>query len=322
MDSGSIASTAATPATLPEAAPALRNDLIKNAVAFLNDPKIQSSPVAKRVEFLQTKGLTAAEIDEALGQAPQSAPIVSQPVQPAHTSVSPYVSQQFAFATQPPLVPQLDWRDYFVMAVVSGGVMYGVAALARKFLWPHLQPPASTAYEADRDAMQEQFDKVAALVADMHADSAASRTAAEKQQAEVERVTQDVEDAIREMRMLEAKADNELREIRNEVDSIKELLPKMMDKSRDAQTQSLADLRAELASLKSLLLTLGPGPASGASSPAPVAVPIPRPSIPAWQLAGPNSRTPSASGTGVGTVMSPVATGKTPTIVEPDEVSS
>ena len=75
--------------------------------------------------------------------------------------------------------------------------------------------------------MQAQFDKVAALVADMHADSAAARQAAETQRDDVVRVTRDVEDAIREMRAAEAKADNELRDIRGEVDTVKEMLPKV-----------------------------------------------------------------------------------------------
>lgn len=56
-----------------------------------------------------------------------------------------------------------------------------------------------------------------------------------------------------------------------------------MDRSKETQTQSLAELQQELKSLKALLLSRGPAVASNPSSPVPA---IGRPSIPAWQLAG------------------------------------
>lgn len=91
-----------------------------------------------------------------------------------------------------------------------------------------MQPPASTAYEADRDALAAQFDAVAALVADMQAESAATRHAADKQRADVERAAADVEAVVHEIRMTESKAENELRELRIEVDAVRELLPKVL----------------------------------------------------------------------------------------------
>ncbi len=57
-----------------------------------------------------------------------------------------------------------------------------------------------------------------------------------------------------------------------------------MDKSKDSQKQSLAELQQELKSLKALLLSRGPALASSPSS-SPIPAPG-RPSIPAWQLAG------------------------------------
>jgi peroxin-14 len=57
----------------------------------------------------------------------------------------------------------------------------------------------------------------------------------------------------------------------------------MIEKNKDSQTQSLAELQQELKSLKALLLSRGSGLSPSPSSP----LPFPgRPSIPAWQLAG------------------------------------
>ena len=44
----------------------MREDLIQTAVRFLQDEKVASSPLAKRVSFLESKGLSQAEIEEAM----------------------------------------------------------------------------------------------------------------------------------------------------------------------------------------------------------------------------------------------------------------
>jgi peroxin-14 len=66
----------------------------------------------------------------------------------------------------------------------------------------------------------------------------------------------------------------------------------MIEKNKDSQTQSLAELQQELKSLKALLLSRGTGLSTTPVSP----LPFPgRPSIPAWQLAG-ASQTNGVSG--------------------------
>lgn len=66
----------ATPAAPcePSAAPStpvLREDQIQNAVAFLSHPKVRSSSESSKRSFLERKGLTAAEMDEAFRRVPQ-----------------------------------------------------------------------------------------------------------------------------------------------------------------------------------------------------------------------------------------------------------
>ncbi|CAJ0847533.1 3038_t:CDS:2 [Entrophospora sp. SA101] len=74
----------------------IRTELITPAVNFLKDPKVQSSPLQKRVAFLESKGLTSEEIEEALKQAKAG---------------------------------QIDWRDYFIAAVLIGGIGYAIKAI-------------------------------------------------------------------------------------------------------------------------------------------------------------------------------------------------
>ncbi|RPD64936.1 hypothetical protein L227DRAFT_519553 [Lentinus tigrinus ALCF2SS1-6] len=268
-----------------------RQELMRNAVAFLADPKAQASPLAQRIQFLEAKGLTAPEIEEAMRQATanQTAPRPSMQAYPPGAYGPAYGPMPYS-PVQPPL--QWDWRDYFITAVVSGTVAYGTAALFRKYVLPHLKPPSATAYEQDKDAMAAQFDAAEALLKEIQAETAAVRTAVEEQNEKVAKVTQDVEDAVKDMRDNEIKTRDEMREVREEVNNVREMLPKMIEKNKESHNQSLAELQQELKSLKALLLSRGPSMSTGPSTPI-----LPgKPSIPAWQLAG-NSPVPSVPST-------------------------
>ncbi|KAI8980653.1 peroxisomal membrane anchor protein conserved region-domain-containing protein [Trametes punicea] len=272
-----------------------RLELVRNAVAFLADPKTQASPLAQRVQFLEAKGLTGPEIEEAMRQAalnhngtqPVPQPYPPSPYGPVYGPI-PYTPAQ-------PPPQQWDWRDYFITAVVSGTVAYGAVALFRKYVIPHLKPPSATAYEEDKDAMTAQFDAAEALLKEIQAETAAVRTAVEEQREKVAKVTEDVENAVKDMREGEVRTRDEMREIRDEVSVVREMLPKMIEKTKESQNQSLAELQQELKSLKALLLSRGPGVSTGPATPV-----LPgKPSIPAWQLAG-------------GTAVSSISTPSTP----------
>lgn len=48
----------------------IREDQVQNAVKFLSHPKVRGSPVMYRRSFLEKKGLTKEEIDEAFRRVP------------------------------------------------------------------------------------------------------------------------------------------------------------------------------------------------------------------------------------------------------------
>jgi hypothetical protein len=55
-----------------QAPQAVREDYIQNAVKFLAHPKVKGSPVSYRYSFLEKKGLTKDEIEEAFRRVPVS----------------------------------------------------------------------------------------------------------------------------------------------------------------------------------------------------------------------------------------------------------
>ena len=100
-----------------------RQELIQSAINFLKDPQVQNSPLQKRVTFLESKGLTSDEIEEALRQ-----------VKGGSSSAAPAPSlppNQGMVIAQPPPVPRMDWRDYFIAAILIGGIGYAIVEVAK-----------------------------------------------------------------------------------------------------------------------------------------------------------------------------------------------
>ena len=51
----------------------IREDQVENAIKFLSHPRVRGSPVIHRRSFLERKGLTKEEIDEAFRRVPVKA---------------------------------------------------------------------------------------------------------------------------------------------------------------------------------------------------------------------------------------------------------
>src|SRR5487761_1264966 len=97
----------------------------------------------------------------------------------------------------------------------------------------------------------------------------------------------------------------------------------MIEKNKEAQTQSLGELQQDLKSLKTLLLSRTPS----TSTPAPPLPSFPpRPSIPAWQLSSSSSSPATASldanVTSVPTPLPFLANGKGKEVAESDAEGS
>ena len=100
-----------------------RADLIGSAIKFLQDPQVQQAPLAKRIAFLESKGLSQDEIQAALAtieQAPSAsaaAPVVPPASYPQYAGTM--VKQQETWG----------WRDYSMAIVGLAGTGYGLFQL-------------------------------------------------------------------------------------------------------------------------------------------------------------------------------------------------
>lgn len=127
---------------------AIREDVVSSAVKFLQDPKVQSSPLARRIAFLESKGLTSEEIEAAMqrasggtsttttstaGSVVPSGAGAMQPMMPG--GVQPMYGQPMYYGPpmQPPPPPpkERDWKDYFIATTIAFGIGYGIYQFAK-----------------------------------------------------------------------------------------------------------------------------------------------------------------------------------------------
>ncbi|XP_042473071.1 peroxisomal membrane protein PEX14-like [Zingiber officinale] len=139
-------------------APVLREDQVQNAINFLSHPKVRSSPVVHRRSFLEKKGLTKEEIDEAFRRVPDpSSNATNGQVYTTNTASQPKslntLQPQDPVQTPQPAGPpitvasaspsQQPRRFHLSHALVAAGVVaasgFGSAVLVKNVFIPRLK---------------------------------------------------------------------------------------------------------------------------------------------------------------------------------------
>ncbi|KAI8853795.1 peroxisomal membrane anchor protein conserved region-domain-containing protein [Chytridium lagenaria] len=154
---------------------AKREETIELAVRFLKDPKVQASTLAKRIAFLESKGLTAEEIEEAVNRSnadASSKPAAATSPSPAVTaSQQPYMGQQPMYGNPyygqmvPPVQQNpLNWKDYTLGAIGVATVGYGLFELGKRYVAPYFVWPTEAKLAADQKKIEEQLGSATAAV--------------------------------------------------------------------------------------------------------------------------------------------------------------
>ncbi|KAJ5916465.1 hypothetical protein N7504_000480 [Penicillium tannophilum] len=277
-----------------------REELITSAVTFLQDPSVASSPIEKRVAFLQSKNLTQEEVDLALsrvGEDPAAAAAAASAASsPAPSSQQlayrppPQVPQGYGYPPYnqwqpPPEPPKRDWRDWFIMATVVGGVGYGLYSVTKRYISPLIAPPTPPQLEQDKEKIDEQFSRAFDLIEQLSTDTAALKAAEDARTERLDTALKDVESLVADLKTSSRRRDDETRRISDEVKSLKDAIPKALEGAREGNENRLKELGTELKSLKVLLGNRlggsGAAPATGrtlGSTPIPTPTPTPVPS--------------------------------------------
>ncbi|XP_043919087.1 peroxisomal membrane protein PEX14 isoform X2 [Protopterus annectens] len=216
-------------------------NLIATAVKFLQNQRVRQSPLATRKSFLKKKGLTDEEIDLALQQSgstadePQSlVPSAQLQMQPPHHTPLAYTS------------PNSRWRDYGAVAVILAGITFGFHQLYKKYIVPLIM--------GNRED-KKHLQRIESNILEM------SGTVTQT-------VTQ-LQSTLSSVQELLVQQQQRIQELSQELAASKATTSTnwMME------SQNINDLKAEISSLKGLLLNRRQFPPSPSA-----------PKIPAWQI--------------------------------------
>ncbi|CAD5185946.1 unnamed protein product [Musa acuminata subsp. malaccensis] len=177
--------------------PLLREDQVQNAVKFLSHPKVRSSPVVHRRSFLEKKGLTKEEIDEAFrrvpdppsnaatGEAYTTGPAMQQKssttmqhqdlVQTPQPAAAPANIVSVAPTQQ---LPKFRWSHALLAAGVLASSGVGSALLFKKMVVPRLKAWIRKVVEEESESGEDKPDSKLAEEAAEAAKTAAAAAAA------------------------------------------------------------------------------------------------------------------------------------------------
>ncbi|KAK9773905.1 hypothetical protein AB5N19_05690 [Seiridium cardinale] len=249
----------------------VREEIVASAVNFLQDPNVASSSAESKVSFLRSKNLTQEEIDTSLARAgsppaPTQGVVAPAQQQPQHPYYSQYQqAPPYGWQAPPPAPPRRDWRDWFIMATVVGGVSYGLYTVTKRYIYPLVAPPTPEKLEQDKAAVDEQFEKAFSTLEQLSKDTEALKASEEQRTEKLDKLITDLETFIHDTKSAARRQEDETDRIRDEMKTLKDIIPKNLSANKDFTDGRLREITNEVKSLKALI---GQRMSGGSSTPA------------------------------------------------------
>ena len=236
----------------------MNEELILSAIAFLKDPNVSGSPLTKKVEFLESKGLNQQEIEESLRRVnePVSKTTSSnQSVQSTNPALNNNYAPPIDYYNSPPELPDRSWKDYFIMATATVGVTYGLYQVVNKYLIPSIIPPSQSSIEKDKQKIDEEFIKIDKILEQLSEDQAKIKDDNDSKLKEIDVVIDNVNDYLSKYNKDKLKFDDDLRLMKLEIDNLSNSIEKNMALTKETINDELQEINSELQSLKQLIKT-------------------------------------------------------------------
>lgn len=240
-----------------------RRQLFDSAVSFLRDDSVKDAPLTKKVEFLQSKGLTQEEVELALKESQEQSRATPQATQ-SYKELRGVPRDEAMYEAVPPPLPRRDWKDYFVMATASAGLFYGVYELTRRFVVPNILPESKSKLEQDKEEIQSYFDKVDKVLEAIEQEQEKARNKDDQKLEELEGTIYQLQTCLEQTTKSRDKMEDEFKMLKLEMINLQSTIDKHILNNRNVK--ELEKITSEVNSLKSLISSSIVEDASGASS--------------------------------------------------------
>ncbi|ETM54588.1 hypothetical protein, variant [Phytophthora nicotianae] len=226
----------------------MREEMVENGLKFLQHPNVQSTPLSERVSFLEGKGMTKEEIQGAIerhqngGTATSTTPIVQTAV-PQQQQLPTAAPMMMSAAAPIQMMQRRARYPAYVRVLWTVSSLVGAASILT-FLWnyavqsgyiPWLRPmpPLLEAAKVQEEKEQEAKKDEALL-------------------AELSSVSSAIQKQTEELSKLSSSLDEKERDLQSKTLLTTQISSALAEQSN---AQSIAELKAEISTLKTLLLS-------------------------------------------------------------------
>merc|ERR1711970_1392709 len=185
----------------------IREDLVKTAVKFLENSKVQSSTEKMKKDFLIKKGLTEAEIEQAFSKVSQVVPSPS----PQKMDI-PFAPMQQQMIPQSSFSSRL--RDLLNILLLIGGASYAARYLWKKYISPWLFG-AAKAVKTPHEMVLETTQAVLKTVEQLQKSVQSLQTSLDTHSSKLDMVTQT---------QVKPEETGAMQDLKSEIQSVKGLL--------------------------------------------------------------------------------------------------
>lgn len=123
----------------------------------------------------------------------------------------------------------------------------------QRYILPLISPPTPPQLASDKASIDESFSRAFALIEQLVADTAALKSSEAERTQKLDSTLQDVESVISDLKAANSRREAESRILSDQVQALKDLVPKALEGWKASGDAKLDDLGAELRSLKKLV---------------------------------------------------------------------
>ncbi|MDC6274295.1 hypothetical protein PP714_09920 [Lacticaseibacillus paracasei] len=279
-----------------------RQEMLDNAVSFLTDPSVADTPMAKKIQFLESKGMSNAEINQALTiaatqqqthKAPPPAPPIPAGAGVPSTGGGLGVAPFPYYAPPPPPAPRsYDWKDYVIMGTTSAGIMYGAYQIVSRYLLPKVIPPSQSKLDEDKESLEREFQRVEAVLEQLEKDQSEFISRQDEKTKLIDEALMEVDAIVKATNEKNLRNEETLKYLKLEVDSIKTTLLKNLEAQKSTISSELKELEEKTDNLISFIDSIDSKKETEGYRQSGTEIPRPSPSPPANLLT--NNRSTSS----------------------------